>query len=382
MNSPIDDYERNELASEIRDARDSKIEILDAKKDAWDDRYYELLDEHGAILNKSPDTASLDDLNALIAKLDIEEKKFESDMHIARLKRDTKLIKVHKKAARKLQALGVPLEIGDYVDPIHVADTYHNDPIMMPEHMIADIDRLVADRNSGSFVPKPVPTVNNIPDYDLVADYAPEPEPEYIPVPIPAPITKVQAKRASNIRENRGREVQKLQDEIRRLCSIAGTPLDQERIRRSINRSIDHEFHSAAVELYKLGVPLLSDDRLNEHDVQRLIEICDAPVVELTEAEIAENNRYLHSNATTMADRGEFPEPATQSIRCPKCHGTQLSVNKRGFGVVKGAMLGIAGALTGGIALGAAGLATGNIGKGKVDITCLKCGHQWKAGNK
>lgn len=47
------------------------------------------------------------------------------------------------------------------------------------------------------------------------------------------------------------------------------------------------------------------------------------------------------------------------AIKCPKCLSTQISANKRG--------------LT---------LSTGLIGSQNVYITCLQCGHKWKAGSQ
>lgn len=46
-------------------------------------------------------------------------------------------------------------------------------------------------------------------------------------------------------------------------------------------------------------------------------------------------------------------------ISCPKCGCTQLSANKKGFSYW-----------------------TGAIGSQKVYITCLRCGHRWKAGDR
>ena len=63
-----------------------------------------------------------------------------------------------------------------------------------------------------------------------------------------------------------------------------------------------------------------------------------------------------------------------EKIKCPKCSSTQLTANKKGFGLAKAA---IGGLLTGGI-----GLLGGFIGSGKVKITCLNCGHSWKAGQQ
>lgn len=59
-------------------------------------------------------------------------------------------------------------------------------------------------------------------------------------------------------------------------------------------------------------------------------------------------------------------------LKCPKCSSTQLTSNKKGFSGGKA----VAGAvLTGGI-----GLLAGTIGSGNVEITCLKCGTKFKAG--
>lgn len=63
-----------------------------------------------------------------------------------------------------------------------------------------------------------------------------------------------------------------------------------------------------------------------------------------------------------------------QGTRCAKCRGTNLTANKKGFGVGK--------ALAGGLTLGVAGLLAGFAGSGKVKVTCLKCGHSWTAGKQ
>jgi DNA-directed RNA polymerase subunit RPC12/RpoP len=59
-------------------------------------------------------------------------------------------------------------------------------------------------------------------------------------------------------------------------------------------------------------------------------------------------------------------------ICCPKCRSRELHTGKKGFSGGKA----VAGALlTGGI-----GILAGTIGSKKVMITCLKCGHKFKAG--
>jgi DNA-directed RNA polymerase subunit RPC12/RpoP len=63
---------------------------------------------------------------------------------------------------------------------------------------------------------------------------------------------------------------------------------------------------------------------------------------------------------------------ANGEIRCPKCGSTQITANKKGFGVGK--------AVVGAVTVGAVGVAAGLIGKNQVEVTCLACGHKWKVG--
>jgi ribosomal protein S27E len=60
------------------------------------------------------------------------------------------------------------------------------------------------------------------------------------------------------------------------------------------------------------------------------------------------------------------------SIKCPKCGSTQITAQKKGFGVGKAAV--------GGALLGPIGLAGGLIGSGDIKITCLNCGKAWRPG--
>ncbi len=73
-----------------------------------------------------------------------------------------------------------------------------------------------------------------------------------------------------------------------------------------------------------------------------------------------------------VVDTSEPAEDPDEPLRCPKCRSTQLSADKKGFGAGK--------ALIGGVLTGGVGLLAGFIGSKKIMITCLKCGHQWKAG--
>ena len=59
-------------------------------------------------------------------------------------------------------------------------------------------------------------------------------------------------------------------------------------------------------------------------------------------------------------------------IKCPKCQSDQLTAQKKGFSATK--------AVGGAILTGGIGLLAGTIGSGKIQITCLSCGHQFKPG--
>lgn len=61
-------------------------------------------------------------------------------------------------------------------------------------------------------------------------------------------------------------------------------------------------------------------------------------------------------------------------VRCPKCGSTSITANKKGLSLAKGA--------AGVFVAGAIGVVAAGHGKNKVIITCLNCGHQWKAGKK
>jgi len=59
---------------------------------------------------------------------------------------------------------------------------------------------------------------------------------------------------------------------------------------------------------------------------------------------------------------------------CPKCLSTDITANKKGYGLGKGAV--------GAIVAGPLGLIAGGLGKNKVECTCIKCGYKFKAGSK
>lgn len=74
------------------------------------------------------------------------------------------------------------------------------------------------------------------------------------------------------------------------------------------------------------------------------------------------------------AASAEPPAPTDNVAHCPKCGSTSLTADKKGFGVGK--------AVVGAWVAGPIGLVAGNINSGKVKITCLNCGYQFKPGKK
>lgn len=68
---------------------------------------------------------------------------------------------------------------------------------------------------------------------------------------------------------------------------------------------------------------------------------------------LAEKEKERELNYTA-----EYRKKANGQPFCPKCGCTSLSANKKGYSMV-----------------------TGTIGSKDVYVTCLKCGHRWKAGD-
>lgn len=77
------------------------------------------------------------------------------------------------------------------------------------------------------------------------------------------------------------------------------------------------------------------------------------------------NCGYQVQQRTDNAYEGEY-------LCCPKCHSKELHSEHQGFSGGK--------ALAGAVLTGSIGMLTGTIGSKEVRITCLKCGHHFKAG--
>lgn len=89
--------------------------------------------------------------------------------------------------------------------------------------------------------------------------------------------------------------------------------------------------------------------------------------------EIPDGAKFCSSCGTQTAQQQATDIKATEElVQCPKCYSTQLTANQKGFSAGKA----IGGAfLTGGV-----GLLAGFHGSKDVMITCMACGHEFKAG--
>jgi len=67
-----------------------------------------------------------------------------------------------------------------------------------------------------------------------------------------------------------------------------------------------------------------------------------------------------------------YAHPSDQGgMSCPRCHSTQVTAGKKGFGIGK--------ALVGGVLLGPVGILAGFIGSKNMEFVCLSCKDRWSA---
>lgn len=70
-----------------------------------------------------------------------------------------------------------------------------------------------------------------------------------------------------------------------------------------------------------------------------------------------EKSKQLKNRQSELRKQNQSNSTHTDMVKCPMCLSTQISANKRGITFT-----------------------TGAIGSQQVYITCLQCGHRWKAG--
>ena len=85
-----------------------------------------------------------------------------------------------------------------------------------------------------------------------------------------------------------------------------------------------------------------------------------------------ESKEVTHAKCPYCAEKTQNQAPS--KIHCPQCNSTQITAQKKGFGVGK--------AITGTILTGGVGALAGFIGSNNIEITCLNCGYKWKAGKQ
>lgn len=71
-----------------------------------------------------------------------------------------------------------------------------------------------------------------------------------------------------------------------------------------------------------------------------------------------------------VSSYGSSSSPSDGSLQCPKCRSTQLAATTRGAKLARGAAWGLAVAPLAGVIAAAAG-------RGKIKVSCMRCGHQW-----
>lgn len=144
-------------------------------------------------------------------------------------------------------------------------------------------------------------------------------------------------------------------------CPSCGCPLETERAVEDPNACITCESAPRAPGFYWCQECLTSPEAM------------DIGMEKLAAKRKAGKERAAKAREHTSNWEFDMPESDhPRQVHCPKCGTTQVSANKKGFGLGKA---------VGGLALvGPVGLLGGFVGSGKVRITCLKCGHGWTAG--
>ncbi len=119
-------------------------------------------------------------------------------------------------------------------------------------------------------------------------------------------------------------------------------------------------------------------DQLTKDDgvslTERMQAYCDREIETQNKInQIAMDEMRAKTEAVRAKTADDRAARASAPVKCPRCGSTQISADKKGFGIGK--------AVVGAAIAGPIGLVGGNIGAKKVRITCLKCGNQWMAGN-
>lgn len=163
-----------------------------------------------------------------------------------------------------------------------------------------------------------------------------------------------------------------------KFCSECGWDLRGVRIKNCApevenKRDISYYYNMYAPNKEAAIVALRADTGMSAFEAMQAINIlfgedqcADACESAQTQFPSTSKKEYFRSKRAEL--------DATGQVYCPKCLSTNISANRKGFGIGK--------AIVGAAAFGGIGLTAGNIGSKKIICTCLKCGYQWKAGKK
>ncbi len=100
------------------------------------------------------------------------------------------------------------------------------------------------------------------------------------------------------------------------------------------------------------------------------------PYVQNSPQTYGQNNSQSYANAGSQSygqnSSPSYGHPQDQGgMSCPRCHSTQVTAGKKGFGIGK--------ALVGGVLLGPVGILAGFIGSKNMEFVCLGCKERWSA---
>lgn len=129
--------------------------------------------------------------------------------------------------------------------------------------------------------------------------------------------------------------------------------------------------HISLDESFKIERELVNEQRELEKEIIRQRKLKDREELKTSWEAVKTtwNQCPLKDMSIKKTDLNEYDNNVA---RCPKCGSTSLTANKKGFSATKGVI---------GLAVSPlAGAIAGSAGRNKVMCTCLKCGHQWKAG--
>lgn len=150
-------------------------------------------------------------------------------------------------------------------------------------------------------------------------------------------------------------------------CDHCGYPLISMDKKNNEYRRMYRELNGTKVPDKKTEKAFMEATYMQEH----ADEVKDIFDPELREKRLAAEEAEYAKEEARKREEQRKKEIASLPVRCPKCHSTSISTQKRGFKVGRGVAVA---ALTGFVDVGAI---AGAVGAGKYINVCQKCGHKW-----